>query len=56
LIKDGDSVAFMEAIAYLIENPSEREKMGCAARKHVLKHFELDNARKELMGMYRELS
>jgi len=56
LVDDGDEEGFADAIECLIHNKRLREKMGAAARKHALKHFELNDARDKLMGMYGELS
>ncbi|HXK66038.1 MAG TPA: glycosyltransferase family 4 protein, partial [Spirochaetota bacterium] len=54
LVPPRDPYALAEAIDYLIENPSVRERIGKAARERVLKTFTWENAAKQMVTVYQE--
>lgn len=44
--------AWAEAIVRLLQSPTERQRLGSAARRRVLEHFSLDRLAAEMMDLY----
>ena len=55
LVPPGDVHGLRDRIEYLIENPERREKMGRAARNHVVEHFGIDREVQAIDSVYETL-
>lgn len=55
LFPPGDAIRLAEAIDYLLENEDVRLKMACEGRKLVKEQYSLENIRKKLCSIYKQL-
>jgi glycosyltransferase involved in cell wall biosynthesis len=55
LVPAGDAVAVATAVANLLRNPAERQRLGAAARAQVLERFSADRLLRDMDGLYGRL-
>lgn len=52
LVKPGDANALLQAVMHLIENPSERTRLGAAGQARMRQAFSIDEMTKQHIGVY----
>jgi len=55
LLPPGEDEAWVEAITWLIENPQEAERLGCAARNTVTERFTVERELRETLSLYESI-